>query len=67
MSMTYLEHEHAAVRELRTHIMNCKHAKNTTTIERMEEAAISEEGLYADGRIVRFVTNNSITVEWASP
>jgi len=67
MSMTYLQHEHEAVMELRNHIVNCKHAKNTTTIERLDEADLMEEGLYSDGSQVKFLPNNILKIKWESP
>lgn len=67
MSMTYLQHEHAAVMELRNHILNCKHTRHVTDIEKLDEADLAEEALYSDGSQVKFLPNNILKIKWESP
>lgn len=66
MSMTYLQHEHAAVMELRNHILNCKHTRHVTDIEKLDEADLAEEALYSDGSQVKFLPNNILKIKWES-
>ena len=65
--MTYLQHEHAAVMELREHILHCKHGDGSSHIERLDEADLMEDALYSDGSQVKFLPNNILKIKWESP
>ena len=67
MSMTYREHECAAVMELRNHILNCKHAKDTPTIDKLDEADLMEDALYSDGSQIKFLQGHILKIKWESP
>ena len=66
MRMTYRQHEHSAVLELRDHILNCKHAPPSLE-ERFAEADLSETCLHEDGSQIKFLEGNVLKIKWESP
>lgn len=66
MTMTYLLHEHAAVMELREHILNCKKGPDCFN-ERFSEADLSEQGLREEGSQIKFLQGHILKIKWESP
>tara|TARA_Y100001938_G_scaffold143415_1_gene216141 strand:- start:624 stop:905 length:282 start_codon:yes stop_codon:yes gene_type:complete len=64
--MNYYHHQAEAVRELRKHILSCKHAPSDV-VTRFDEAELAETDLYEEGQQIRFLEGGILKIKWEAP